>query len=184
MAAAGKLRYAYLAYLAKPAEDRALYRAAKRLQVRRILELGIGSLQRTLNLVSVCQRYAGEEPISYTGLDWFEERPAASESLSLIDAHRKLKAAGATARLMPGGPVASLPAVANSVMGTDLILFSEEATEEALAPHWFYLPRVCHTGTVILSQAAGSEDEPRVWTEVPRKTVDQLAANVRTQRAA
>lgn len=183
MAAAGKLRYAYLAFFSKPAEDRTLFRTAKRLKVRRIVELGIGSLERTLRLISVCQRYAGEETISYTGLDWFEERPEAAQKLSLIQAHRKLKAAGATARLMPGGPVAALPAVANSVMGSDLVLLSEEADEDALAPHWFYVPRVCHAGTLILRQTS-TDTEPAVWSEVPRKTVDQLAANFRTQRAA
>lgn len=183
MAAATQLRYACLAFLSKPAEDRRLYRVAKKRRVTRIVELGIGSLARSLNLISVCQRYTPDTPISYTGLDWFEERPAGHETLSLIDAHRQLKAAGAETRLMPGGPAKALPAVANSLLGTDLLLLSPEATDDALAAAWFFLPRILHDGSLILRSAA-IDAEANAWVEMPRSAIEAFAAGSRPSLAA
>lgn len=183
MAAAGKLRYVYLTLLSKPREDRQLYRLAKRLRATKIVELGVGSLERSLNLISVCQRYSPEAKISFTGLDWFEERPAGCEPLSLIQTHRKLTAAGAAPRLMPGGPAAAFPAVANSLLGADLVLISAEADDEALAPSWFFLPRILHERSIVL-RASHSGEAPSRWVEIPRGEIKARAPAPADRRAA
>lgn len=183
MAAAGKLRYAYLAFLSKPREDRQLYRLAKQLRATSIVELGVESLQRSLNLISVCQRYSPEATVSYTGLDWFEERPTDAEPLSLKEAHRQIKAAGAQTRLMPGGPAMALPAVANSLLGTDLVLISPAADDAFLADAWFYVPRILKQQSVVLRGLSGV-NEATCWSEIPHSEIDALAAATRTATAA
>ncbi|MEM9187290.1 MAG: hypothetical protein AAGB00_12425 [Planctomycetota bacterium] len=174
MAVAGKLRYAYLAFFSKPKSDRRLYRLVKRLRARKVVEFGIDSIERSLNLISVCQRYSPGEPISYTGLDWFEERPASLAPLSLIETHRRVKAAGAEARLMPGGPAEAAPAVANSLLGTDLLLVSPTADDRALADAWFYLPRILHDRSVVLRGIA--EERGGGWEAVERSTIEAYAS--------
>ncbi len=141
MAAIGKLGYYQLAFFSKPKEDRALYRLVKKSAARGIVEIGMGTLGRAVNLVRVAQRYSPGAKIAYTGLDAFDERTSDKPQIRLIDAHRALKASGASVRLMPGGP-AGLPAVANSLMGTDLLVIGPDASDAELAPVWFYVPRM------------------------------------------
>ena len=150
MPAAGILKYAYLAYLAKPAVDRTLYRLIKREQVCRIVELGIGSLLRATNLIAVAQRFSPQAEIHYSAVDWFDMRPADFEPVKLIAAHRELKATGAKVRLLPGEPGRTVRDVANSLPKTDLILIHESVGDAALAPAWYYLPRMCHPRTNVL----------------------------------
>ncbi|MEM6799523.1 MAG: hypothetical protein AAF589_08415 [Planctomycetota bacterium] len=183
MAAAGKLRYLYLAFLSKPREDRQLFRLAKRLRATKVVELGIGSLERTLNLISVCQRYSPGEVVSYTGLDWFEERPADQEPLSLIETHRRVTAADAEARLMPGGPSQALPAVANSLLGSDLVLMSVGADEATSADGWFYLPRILKASTVVL-QAEERDEQVTSWRETPHSEVESRSKAAAATRLA
>jgi len=187
MAAAGAIRYAYLAFLSKPREDRRLYRLARQRQITKIVELGIGSIERTLRLISVCQRYSPDATIAYTGLDSFDERASTAEPLSLIDAHRQLKAAGAATRLMPGGPTAALPAVANSLLGSDLLLISPDADHESLddvlGGGWFYVPRILHENSLVLRGLAGVDLAP-CWSEVARQDIDALAAAQTSRLAA
>ena len=182
MAAVSAIRYAFLAFLSKPREDRRLYRLAKQRRIQRIVELGIGSLERTLRLISVCQRYSPEAAISYTGLDAFDERAAEQQPLSLKEAHRRIKAVGAAARLMPGGPTAALPTVANSLLGTDLLLISPDADLDAQGGGWFYVPRILHSGSAVLRGLAGVDETP-CWADVDQSEIDALAA-AQTSRVA
>ncbi len=183
MAAVGRLRYIYLAFLSKPREHRKLYRTAKQLRVRKIVELGIGSLERSLDLIRVCQRFSPGETISYTALDWFEERSSEREALSLIETHRQVKAVGAEARLMPGGPVQALPAVANSLLGTDLLLISSQASRESIAGGWFFIPRALHQQSVVL-QECGKASGDADWSVVEPQEIEQLASSAASARAA
>ncbi|MEN1679635.1 MAG: hypothetical protein AAGJ46_08575 [Planctomycetota bacterium] len=183
MAAASRLQYAYLSRLSQPSTDRVLYRTAARVAPKQIVEFGMGSLERTLRLISVCQRFAGKSPVTYAGFDWFEERADRAEAVSLIEAHRQLKAAGIQARLTPGGPIAALPMVANSLMGADLVLLSDEVSDEMLSPAWFYLPRLLHAGSTVFRLHADGAGSAK-WQPMELSQIAQRAEAAKPAAAA
>ncbi|MEX2170345.1 MAG: hypothetical protein WD851_13610 [Pirellulales bacterium] len=150
MPAAGIIKYAYLAYLAKPAADRTLYRLIRTEKACRIVELGIGSLLRTANLIAVAQRYSPQAEIHYSAVDWFDMRPDEMPPIKLIEAHRRLKATGAKIRVLPGEPGETLRSVANSLLKTDLLLIGPSVTDDSFVQAWYYLPRMCHPKTTVL----------------------------------
>ncbi len=156
MAIKGLLNYARLAFFSKESSDRQLFRLVKKHRVLRIVELGIGSLERTSKLLKLAGDNASQGEIQYTGFDSFDLRAESEEPLSLIMAHRELIRCGASVRLTPGGPASGLPAQANSLSDTDLLLISPSVSDEVLEPLWFYLPRMCHPGTLVLSQLNAS----------------------------
>jgi hypothetical protein len=152
MAAIGPLKYAYLAYFSQPKSQRVIYQQIKKLGVKRIVEVGIGSIERAVQMINVAQRFSSDKSITYTGFDWFEEREAGQSPLPLIHAHRQMQLCGAKARLVPGFPPATLPQIANSLQRTDLMLISHLVDDAALERTWFYMPRMCHPTTVILRE--------------------------------
>ncbi len=152
MAAANWFRYAYLAYVSQPKNTRQLYRLVKRHRVRRIVEVGLSDVRVASSLIEVAQRVAGDQKVTYSGLDWFDARPPEMSRLTLKDAHRALHATGASVRLVPGAPAASLSAVANAHQNTDLILISSEVTADDLQSAWFYVPRMLHQRSVVLRE--------------------------------
>lgn len=177
MAAIGWLGYAHLSYFSKPQHERALYRAIRKHKVRRIVEVGIGSAERAIRLIGTAQRYVREAPICYTGFDWFEEREATAAPLPLIHAHRQLQLTGARVRLVPGFPPATVPQLANSLQRTDLILIAAAVDEASLERTWFYVPRMCHPGTVVLREVRLGEQEwayePIAIAELERRAADR-----------
>jgi hypothetical protein len=152
MAAAGWLTYTYWSFGAGTAADKALFRRIGQLKPRRIVEVGIGSLDRACNLIAAAQRFAAGDTIRYTGIDWFEERTPPLSPMPLIHAYRELQSTGATVRLMPGTPGTVLPQAANALQRTDLILISADVQDQSLQRAWFYLPRMCQTGTLVLRE--------------------------------
>lgn len=179
MAAIGFFGYARLAYFAKPQHERLIYKEIRRHKVSRIVEIGIGSAHRAVDLVSVAQRYAGGQTVTYAGFDWFEERPAGSKPLPLIHAHRQLQLTGAKVRLAPGFPPATVPQVANSLQRTDLILISAAIDDASLDRTWFYIPRMCHPDTLVLREVAESDEQRRLeqigHAELQRRAADREA---------
>ena len=152
MAAANWFRYTYLAHFSRPQGNRQLYRLVKRQQVCRIVEIGIGDLSRAVSLIQVAQRYAGDKKVWYTGLDMFDARPAGQAPLALKEAYRVLRATEANIRLAPGMANMSLASAANAHQNTDLILMGPEVSENDLNGAWFYVPRMLHGNSVILSE--------------------------------
>jgi hypothetical protein len=147
-----------------------------------MLEVGIGSLPRAVNLIGVCQRYSPEAKISYAAVDWFEQRQATQPGLTLIQAHRTLNATGAKVRILPGGP-AAVEAVANSLPGTDLILISADYDDQLMAPAWFFFPRMCHEATRVL-RAHSSGSRPSVAYETLSPIDVERLAQARPRRQA
>ena len=87
------------------------------------------------------------------------------------------------ARLTPGGPIAGLPGVANSLLGADLVLISEAVSEEMLNGALFYLPRLMHGGSVVLrSQVDG--DGASKWQPIEPSEISQRAEASRPAAAA
>lgn len=150
MRLATTLRYLYLAYFSKPVGERVLYRAIRRTRARRILELGIGDVSRTLRLIGLAERFADGAAVRYAAIDLFEARPAESGgSLTLKEAHRLLKGTLAQIQLIPGEPAKALAQAANSLGKVDLLLISVEQGDAALDGAWFYLPRMLHDGSIV-----------------------------------
>jgi len=154
---ASYLRYLYLAYFSKPAGERLLYRAIRRTGARRILEIGIGDLSRTLRMIDLAQRFSSGESVRYAAIDLFETRgPSDGQKLSLKQAHRMLKPTGAQVQLIPGDPAQALARAANSLPNVDLLLISAGQTDAAMAGAWFYFPRMLHDASAVYRET--SED--------------------------
>lgn len=183
MAVFSRIRYLYLAYFSKPVCDRALYRTVVRKKVQRILEIGIGSSDRTLRLIALAQRGAGGEAIRYTAVDMFEARPKDQKpGLSLKDAHRVFKATEAQVQLIPGDPAGALARSANALANMDLVIISADMDDAALEPAWFYLPRMLHANSAVYRHRllAG---QPTLEALTPSQ-VEALAKSGRRRKAA
>ena len=159
MAAARWIKYCYLAYASKPKGERELYRLVKAREVSRIIEVGIADMTRATRLIEVAQRYATEQKVSYTGLDWFDARSKDLAPLSLKQAHCSLQATGAQVRLVPGPPGHSLAAVANAHQNTDLIILSPAVSDDDLKRAWFYVPRMLRNQSVVLREQLAADGQ-------------------------
>jgi hypothetical protein len=168
------LKYFHLAYLSKPKSQRILYRQIRRLRPVQIVELGLGDVTRALSMIQVAQRYAEDRPVQYTGIDLFEMRAAGQPNLRLKDAHRQLQSTGARVRLIPGDPLAALSQAANSLTGTDLLIFSADQDPAALQSAWFYVPRMLHPTSLVLQEHSDSTGQP-VLQVIPHDQIQQWA---------
>ena len=173
----------YLRYLSKPAADRSVYRAIRRGQVRKIVELGVGAGVRTLRMLDVAGTDAGGDEIHYTGLDLFEARsPADGPGMTLKTAHKTLRGVGVRVQLVPGEPAGSLTRVANSLGKIDLLLISTGIDMSSFRAWWF-VPRMLHERTLVYVEMS-SEGEGTTWRLMPRAEIDELAAAASVRRAA
>jgi hypothetical protein len=183
VAAASWFKYAQLAYLSRPRSDCQLYRLVKRQRVCRIVEVGIGRLQRSLALVEVAQRFAADQKVCYTGIDWFDARSAELAELRLKHAHQRLAPSTATIRLVPGDPAVSIPAVANAHQNTDLLLISQLVHDDDLQRAWFYVPRMLHATSTVLRESRGLDGSP-IFTPLPLSEIAERAGRVIKRQAA
>ena len=181
------LRYLHLAYLSHPAENRPLYRAIRRNRIRRIVEIGVGSVERAVRMIRLASQIDSPIKVRYTGLDRFELRqPEHGEPLSLKQAHRDLRSTGAQVQLVPGNPAQSLTRVANSLMNTDLVLIGAEEGAMVTEQAGFYLPRLLHGGSLVFEERRDASDAVSIWR---RLTPLEIESRVRhrwrpSQRAA
>lgn len=140
----------YLSYFSRPKSDRVIYRAIRQQGARRIVEVGIGTAQRAVRMLEMAGLCSPDESIHYTGLDQFESRRCSDgPGVNLKLAHRMLGATGARVRLLPGEPLALLPAAANASGAADLLIFSARLDPRELARSWFFVPRLLHEGTQV-----------------------------------
>jgi hypothetical protein len=172
VAAASWFKYTYLSYVSHPRADRQLFRLLKRIRAARLVEIGIGDIDRTLTLIEVAQRYAPAGKVSYCGLDRFDDRASGDRALSLKQAYKSLHATGAQIRLMPGPVATSLSAVANSCPNTDLLLIAAFIGDRDMQGGWFYLPRMLRENSLVFRRMAGEASEP----SLRRLTASDLAA--------
>ncbi len=177
------LRYFYLAHFSKPAGDRILYREIRRLRARRILEIGIGSADRTVRLITLAKR-CGCEPVRYTAIDLFEGRGADQPAgLSLKETHRALSPTRAQVQLIPGSPDHALPRAANSLTDTDLIIISADHDTAALGDAWFYVPRMLGPTSRVYIEERKAEQGTE-FRRIPASEIELLANGCRRRRAA
>jgi hypothetical protein len=144
----------YLSYLSKPAADRPIYQAVRRSKPRKIVELGMGTVSRSLRLIGLCSQYHAASEISFTGMDLFEGRPAdQGVGITLKEAHRALKATGARIQLAPGGPYDCLARLANALGKVDLLIFSSDLDPQQLEQAWAYVPRLLGEHSLVFAQS-------------------------------
>lgn len=183
MAAANWFRYVKLAHLSRPHANRQLYRLVKRDKIYRIVEIGISNLSRAVSLIEVAQRFAGDQKIWYTGIDWFEARPKNLTPLSLKEAYRVLRATDAKVRLVPGSFATSLATAANSHPNTGLILIGPDVSEAELAGAWFYVPRMLGATSTVLSEHRTADGHSE-FTALMRSQIAEWACQTSTSAKA
>jgi hypothetical protein len=154
-AAVNSIHSFWLGYFSHPACDRVLYRAVRRLKIRRILEIGIGDLRRSLRMIRLAQRYRAPGDVRYIGIDLFEaacnagERPAA---ISLKQAYRQLRSTGARVHLIPGDAIHSLVRMANALPGNELVVVAAKDVVERMGDAWQYIPRMLAPTALVYSR--------------------------------
>lgn len=179
------LRYFHLAYFSKPVGDRVIYRAAARNKARRILEIGIGSAGRTVRLVNLVRRNAGDESVRYAAIDMFEARDAAkSPGMSLKETHRLLATTGAQVQLIPGDPAQAIARAANSLANMDLVLISADYDAASLGCAWFYVPRMLHPGSRVYLESRLPDGGSTVFRLMSPGEIATLASTSRRRKAA
>ncbi len=138
------LRHLYLAYLAKPAGDRILYRTLRQHRCQSIVEIGIGSIERTERLLTMAAERnlvdGKPSPPRYAAIDGFDLRE--DKALPLKTAFTRLRGLTSKLRLAPGDPNAVLRSAANDMLGADLLLFTEDAFASLTPAAWFFVPRI------------------------------------------
>jgi hypothetical protein len=150
---------------------------------RRILEIGIGSADRTNRLVKLARQFSASEPIRYTAIDLFEGRGKnMPQGLSLKDTHRMLAPHDAKVQLIPGEPAQALARAANSLAETDVVLISAVGDGSALGPGWFYVPRMLHPGSQVFLETR-TADGGTTLRLAPLAEIEVLAQTSRRRAA-
>jgi hypothetical protein len=180
-----RLRNLYLAHLSQPAADRSVYRHIRKHNVRRIVELGAGTLVRAARMIEVAAAGVGAESVTYTGIDLFESRSAADgPGVSLKLAHRQLLTTGARIRLLPGDPFTALARAANGLTETDVIVISADQDAASLARAWFYVPRMLHDQSQVFVERRTPGDNSCALEAVSQTEIDAWAGVGTRRRAA
>ena len=152
---------------------------------RRVLEIGLGTLQRTERLLSLLQTIAPEEGVQYVGLDRFEGRlPGDPPGVTLKQAHQRLRPL-ARVQLWPGSADTSLSRLCNHLGLFDLVLVSADNEPQHLERSWFFIQRVVNAQTTILVEtAAKTRGGATLWQVLEKSQLDALAARTLQRRAA
>ncbi len=139
-----KVKRAWLVHVAKPVGETFVYRAACDRPVKRVMEIGVGTGERTLKLIKLLSEMTPAAELAYFGVDLFEARETAGmpPGQSLKEMHRLLKTTGCRVQLIPGDPFAALARTANTIQQLDLVVINQEQQGESLERAWFYLPRM------------------------------------------
>lgn len=178
MSGVGFFRRIWLTRFSSPAVERPLLRLVLDRRPAKILELGLGTLERTERLLGVASSL---EPVHYVGLDRFEARlPGDPAGVTLKEAHRRLHGLGRI-QLVPGNADSSLARLCNQLGGFDLVLVSSSTDRQNLTRCWFFLQRVTRPGTVLMQEVV--RDASSTWQEVSHERVADLASQTILRQA-
>ena len=173
------LGYMQLTIFAKPVCDRAIYKTIKKNKYRSFVEIGMGDGTRSQNLIRVAKKFGVSSNVRYTGVDQFDARPEGQNALPLIQMHKKLKALDAKTQLVPGDMPSAVARIANSHVRTDLIVISAGVKTDQLNAIWFYLPRMLHSGSVLMIQKKDGDG----FEILSRLEIEKLAEKYTPQRS-
>ena len=153
-------RYWMLRWFSKPSWDRSLYQVIKLEKPKSILEIGLSSIERTLNLIQIAQQASPEIELKYSGIDLFEARSAGRQTIKLKDAHCQLQKTKAKVRLMPGEFHDCLPRYANQVGKHDLVIVTTVADAATYGPAWYFVPRMLDDSGLLLLRDCSRKEQP------------------------
>ena len=174
----GFFRRIWLTRFSSPAAERPLLRLVLDRRPAKILELGLGTLERTERLLGVANSLGA---VHYVGLDRFEARlPGDPAGVTLKEAHRRLHGLGRI-QLVPGNADSSLARLCNQLGGFDLVLVSSSTDRQNLTRCWFFLQRVTRPGTVLMQEVV--RDASSTWQEVSHERVADLASQTILRQA-
>jgi len=177
MSLVAKLKNVYLRYFSAPKSDRIIYRSMRKNRTRSIVEIGMGSISRSRNLIDQAQQWSSEAKVSYTAIDLFDSRPHDLPPLKLIETHRTLCKTGAVVKLVPGDENSALARIANALTNTDLILISTCTDIQSQTQLWFYLPRMLNDKSLVFRQVTGETGERR-WKQMGREEITSLSKSI------
>ena len=139
--------------------ERPLIRSILERRPKKILELGLGELSRTPNMLSLASQVS-DDSIHYVGLDRFEaRRPEDPPGVTLKEAHSCLRNFGRI-QLVPGNPDSALARLCNHLGGFVFIFVSADVDEETVSRCWFFFQRFTQSPTVVLSEVKQDAWEP------------------------
>ncbi|MEQ1904026.1 MAG: hypothetical protein ABL888_07590 [Pirellulaceae bacterium] len=153
-------RYWMLRWFSKPSWDRSLYQVIALEKPKSILEIGLASVERTLNLVQIAQRASPDIEFKYCGIDLFDARSPGGQPVKLKDAHCQLHKTKAKVRLMPGEFHDCLPRYANQVGKHDLVIITTMEDALIFAPAWYFVPRMLETSGLVLLRDLSRKEQP------------------------
>jgi hypothetical protein len=166
------------------AEERPLFRVIRERSISRILEIGLGDAERSLKLIQAAAKANPGKMVEFAGIDLFEARVDRTTVISLKAVHRKLKAARAKVRLLPGDPYSALACHANSLLGTELVVISADQAGESLDRAWFYVPRLLANQASVFIEKADEKSGELMPQLLSLQEVELLSRKTRPRRAA
>jgi hypothetical protein len=183
VASVSRLRLFYFLHLSKPASDRLVYREIRRIRAKKVVELGLGTGQRAVQVIEVLKEFHEVRDIQYTGVDLFEARTTEDgPGISLREAHCLLKATGARIQLVPGAVCEALSRIANGISQVDVLLISGRVPPVQLAHAWYFLPRMLHAQAQVFQETL-SADGTTAMRLLESQEVMQLAAKAERRAA-
>jgi hypothetical protein len=178
------LRPLHLLYFSKPAFNRPLYRAIRRLQAKKIVELGVGDAKRGLRMIKTAQFASLSQNVHYVGIDRFEDRTDQNrQAIGLKEAYQLLRTSGAKVQLVPGNPPDALIALANSLGKIDVLIVPAELDWPSSARVWLFVPRMLHEQSLVFIDEQLTDGGRRLRLK-SREEIDMLAAAAARRRAA
>jgi hypothetical protein len=178
------LRSAYLLYFSQPASDRALFRAIRARPIRTIVELGISLANRTPRLLEIARWRLANQSLRYTGIDLFEARPTDQPRLTVKPANAALRLADLKLQLVPGDPATALRRMANSLVGTDLVIIAANQDRDSLASAWTWMPRMLTADSLVFLEEPAAKPGETQWRRLSLADVQALAVPAKRLRRA
>lgn len=174
----------WLTRFSQPAGERQIYRLIRSKGPKRILELGLGTLERTARVLSFAGSSGGAQ-VHYVGLDRFEGRlPSDPPGVTLKAAHQRLHALGRV-QLVPGNIDTSLARLCNHLGVFELVLVAADNDARHLDRSWFFVQRLMNASTTVLVETAdGAQAGKTSWKAIDKHRVDELAARAIQRRVA
>ena len=166
----GIFKKLWLLRCARSVGHRPLVRSILDTRPKKILELGLGELSRTPNMLSLASQVS-DGPIHYVGLDRFEARlPEDPPGVTLKEAHSCLQNFGRV-QLVPGNPDSTLARLCNHLGWFDLILVSAAIDKVTVSRCWFFLQRLTRSHTVVFQELT-----EEAWGPVSHQDIDDRAS--------
>lgn len=150
MAGKGFFHLAKLKWLSGTREQRLVSRVVLRRQPRNIVELGLSDCSRTTRIMDCAVCYAAPASIQYTGIDFFDGRPAGDNPLPLKEAYRQFRSRGVNVRLIPGTPASGSEMIYSAGVHPDLVVIDARVTDADLAGAWRRLADTMAEGSVAI----------------------------------